>query len=276
MSETYHEVWVFKSECVLSVLDCWSKSVVSDFVFATMTSGWTTIAERDKSQLDNQPSTVSGTSSGLFSARLSLLRFINDLRAPVPQKGIRCPAVPWLVGLAQHFEKMSANQTTTTPTDPSGGISTVASAIDMLIVGTFFPALLVPIAAVLFFFSTPKLRRRPLFILNVLAIVFALGLGGIIIYNVVCGCFQIGTFYVLTSAVESRDFAPAFGPRICAGPDRPIICRPDAHPVHPPHPCLRRLPSSSTFLAAYIPHLHSHCRTQDCPHRQHRYLRNSH
>ncbi|KAI1795277.1 hypothetical protein LXA43DRAFT_1108278 [Ganoderma leucocontextum] len=82
---------------------------------------------------------------------------------------------------------MSANQTTSAPTAPPGGISTVASAVDMLIVGTFFPALLVPIAAVLFFFSTPKLRPRPLFILNVLAIVFALGLGGIIIYNVKVG-----------------------------------------------------------------------------------------
>lgn len=81
---------------------------------------------------------------------------------------------------------MSANQTTPALAPP-GGISTVASAIDMLIVGTFFPALLVPIAAVLFFFSTPKLRRRPLFILNVLAIAFALGLGAIIIYNVKVG-----------------------------------------------------------------------------------------
>lgn len=83
--------------------------------------------------------------------------------------------------------EMAVNQTVPLPvTVPTGGISTVASAVDMLIVGTFFPALLVPIGAVMFIFSTPQLRRRPVFILNVLAIVSALGLGGIIIYNVVC------------------------------------------------------------------------------------------
>ena len=81
---------------------------------------------------------------------------------------------------------MANNQTLPLPaTIPTGGISTVASAVDMLIVGTFFPALLVPIGAVMFVFSTPQLRRRPVFILNALAIAFALGLGGVIIYNVV-------------------------------------------------------------------------------------------
>ncbi|KAI0705617.1 hypothetical protein C8Q76DRAFT_630402 [Earliella scabrosa] len=55
--------------------------------------------------------------------------------------------------------------------------------VTLLIIVSFLPALLVPTAAVLFFFSTPQIRQRPIFILNASALVVGMALGGQSIYN---------------------------------------------------------------------------------------------
>ena len=57
----------------------------------------------------------------------------------------------------------------------------VQEEVKWLVLMTTYTAFLVPIAAVLFFLSTPQLRGRPVFILNVctLAIGFAQGIIGI-------------------------------------------------------------------------------------------------
>ena len=53
----------------------------------------------------------------------------------------------------------------------------------MLIIVTFFTALLVPIAVALFLFSDPPLRKKPVFICNVLAALLGLAYGGVGIYS---------------------------------------------------------------------------------------------
>ena len=59
----------------------------------------------------------------------------------------------------------------------------LAGNVNLLVVETVFPTLLVPITIGLFVFSTPKLRRKPVFILNIVAMVLGLVLGGISIYT---------------------------------------------------------------------------------------------
>ncbi|RDX48920.1 hypothetical protein OH76DRAFT_1404109 [Lentinus brumalis] len=54
--------------------------------------------------------------------------------------------------------------------------------VNLLVIETVFPTLLVPIAVGLFLFSTPELRRKPVFILNIIAIVLGLLLGSIAVY----------------------------------------------------------------------------------------------
>ena len=60
---------------------------------------------------------------------------------------------------------------------PPPGLNYVAAiepSVSLLLVGTIGASMLVPVAAVLFSFSTRSIRRRPVFILNVVGI--ALGL----------------------------------------------------------------------------------------------------
>ena len=57
--------------------------------------------------------------------------------------------------------------------------------VDLLIVETVFPTLLVPIAVCLFMFTKPEIQRKPVFILNVFSIMFGLVFGGIAIATVV-------------------------------------------------------------------------------------------
>lgn len=59
----------------------------------------------------------------------------------------------------------------------------VREELKWLLLETTYSAFLVPIAVVLFFFSTPQLRRQPVFILNVCAIGLGIAQGITGIYN---------------------------------------------------------------------------------------------
>lgn len=59
------------------------------------------------------------------------------------------------------------------------------AATNLLVIASVFPALLVPIAIALFFFSDSTLRRKPIFILNVLAIMLGLAYGALGMFTVV-------------------------------------------------------------------------------------------
>ena len=63
--------------------------------------------------------------------------------------------------------------------------------VNLLVVDTVFPTLLVPIAIGLFLFSTPELRRKPIFILNVVAILLGLIFGSIAIYSQVWSIVRV-------------------------------------------------------------------------------------
>ena len=62
-------------------------------------------------------------------------------------------------------------------------LALVQEELKWLLLETIYSAFLVPIAVILFFFSTKQLRRRPTFILNVCAIVLGIAQGIIGIYN---------------------------------------------------------------------------------------------
>ncbi|KAI0669089.1 hypothetical protein C8Q78DRAFT_958983, partial [Trametes maxima] len=69
---------------------------------------------------------------------------------------------------------------------PPPGLNYVAAirpSLDLLLIGTVWSAFLVPVAIALFFFSTPFTRRQPVFVMNVLAILFGLTEGAVNIYN---------------------------------------------------------------------------------------------
>ena len=59
----------------------------------------------------------------------------------------------------------------------------VQEELKWLLLETVYSAFLIPIAVVLFFFSTPQLRRRPIFLLNVCALALGIGQGIIGISN---------------------------------------------------------------------------------------------
>lgn len=72
------------------------------------------------------------------------------------------------------------------PFVPPAGLNFVAAiepSLNLLMIGTVWSSFLVPIAIALFFFSTPALRRRPVFILNVVSVACGLVLGALNIYN---------------------------------------------------------------------------------------------
>ncbi len=58
-------------------------------------------------------------------------------------------------------------------------------AVDLLIVETVFPTLLIPLAICLFMFTKPEIQRKPVFVLNVLSIMLGLVFGGIAVATVV-------------------------------------------------------------------------------------------
>ena len=59
------------------------------------------------------------------------------------------------------------------PPPPPPGLNYIAiikPSLTFLVIGCICTAMLVPITVILFFFSTPSLRRKPIFILNVMSI----------------------------------------------------------------------------------------------------------
>ncbi|PFH53348.1 hypothetical protein AMATHDRAFT_137971 [Amanita thiersii Skay4041] len=60
------------------------------------------------------------------------------------------------------------------PPPPSGlnYIEAIKPALNLLLIGAIWSAMLLPLLITLFFFSTKELRRKPIFILNVLALLF--------------------------------------------------------------------------------------------------------
>ncbi|KAI0691630.1 hypothetical protein C8Q76DRAFT_758730 [Earliella scabrosa] len=81
---------------------------------------------------------------------------------------------------------MSIPTSTTLPlplTLPPAIQAQLDASVNLLVIWTFFPALLVPIAVALFLFSNPPLRKKPVFICNVLAVLLGLAYGGVGIYT---------------------------------------------------------------------------------------------
>lgn len=70
--------------------------------------------------------------------------------------------------------------------------------MNLVVIGTVWASFLVPIAVALFFFSTPSMRRRPVFIMNVLAILFGLIEGAVNLYN------QVRRVYILSALSAAR------------------------------------------------------------------------
>ena len=68
--------------------------------------------------------------------------------------------------------------------------------VDLLIVETVFPTLLIPMTVCLFMFTRPEIQRKPVFIFNVLSIMFGLVFGGIAIAIIV-------RLYYIFSAISS-------------------------------------------------------------------------
>ncbi len=62
-------------------------------------------------------------------------------------------------------------------------IAAIEPSLNFLLIGAISSSFLVPIAIALFFLSTPALRKRPVFILNVISIMLGLCQGALGIYN---------------------------------------------------------------------------------------------
>ncbi|KAH0836877.1 hypothetical protein J3R83DRAFT_8672 [Lanmaoa asiatica] len=85
---------------------------------------------------------------------------------------------------------MSTNATTPGPISPSAAPppgppapdlnAIIHPSLNSIVIGHTFLTLLLPLVIALFYFSTPQSRRRPIFILNVVAIIFAF-VGGVMI-----------------------------------------------------------------------------------------------
>ena len=85
---------------------------------------------------------------------------------------------------------MASHPMSTTPAGLPGGlmlgpVASIIPSLKSLLLATVFSSFLIPTAVVLFFFSTPILRRRPTFVLNVCAIVLGLVQGMLYMYFVV-------------------------------------------------------------------------------------------
>ncbi|RPD53621.1 hypothetical protein L227DRAFT_616824 [Lentinus tigrinus ALCF2SS1-6] len=78
------------------------------------------------------------------------------------------------------------------------------SLVNLLVVETVFPTLLIPIAVCLFMFTKPEIQRKPIFVLNVLSIMFGLVFGGFCIATVsrtVAGYFVSPQFFTAVNAL---------------------------------------------------------------------------
>ena len=71
------------------------------------------------------------------------------------------------------------------PPPPPGTnyVAAIKPSLNLLMIGTVWTSFLIPITIALFFFSTPDIRRRPVFILNLVSIALGLVQGAVNIYN---------------------------------------------------------------------------------------------
>ncbi|KAJ6593198.1 hypothetical protein B0H19DRAFT_920797, partial [Mycena capillaripes] len=68
------------------------------------------------------------------------------------------------------------------PTTGLNYIAAIKPSLSLLMVGTVWSSMLIPLLVVLLFFSTPFLRRQPIFIMNVIAVLMGLVIGIISAY----------------------------------------------------------------------------------------------
>ncbi len=88
------------------------------------------------------------------------------------------PATPHISALL----KMPSLPPTLTPLIlPPALQAELGSIVDLLIIETVFPTLLVPVAVFLFASTTSEVRRKPVFVLNIVAILLGLIFGGVAI-----------------------------------------------------------------------------------------------
>ncbi|EJF60337.1 hypothetical protein DICSQDRAFT_147987 [Dichomitus squalens LYAD-421 SS1] len=80
---------------------------------------------------------------------------------------------------------MSNLQSGSLPSPPPGftPIAVIRPSLHVLLIGTILPAMLVPILIILFVFSTPDLRRKPVFMFNVIVIMLGIAIGIFHIYG---------------------------------------------------------------------------------------------
>ncbi|KAF7328830.1 hypothetical protein MVEN_02512100 [Mycena venus] len=87
------------------------------------------------------------------------------------------------------------------PPPPPPGLNYIAAikpSLSLLMIGTVWSTMLIPLLAVLLFFSTRDLRRQPMFIMNVVSILAGLAIGMINVYLEVTAIL-----YPLTQAKKS-------------------------------------------------------------------------
>jgi hypothetical protein len=75
----------------------------------------------------------------------------------------------------------SGNETTAIPPELTAEIlqayaTAIRPPISLLLTSTIFGSMLIPLLIILFYFSTPSSRRRPIFILNVLSAMVGIGM----------------------------------------------------------------------------------------------------
>ena len=86
------------------------------------------------------------------------------------------------------------------PSPPPPGlnyIAVISPVLRSVLLGHSFLVLLLPLVYGLLFFSTPKTRRQPVFVLNVFNICLAIAVGIMLDYRGICATF-INRFFPLT------------------------------------------------------------------------------
>lgn len=97
---------------------------------------------------------------------------------------------------------MSASSTDTQPIFPPPGTNFLASidaALPFLLIASTMSSVLLVMLVALLFFSTPSMRRKPIFILNVAAILLSIAGGVINVYEQVCQ-FRLGVLQLIICA----------------------------------------------------------------------------
>lgn len=65
----------------------------------------------------------------------------------------------------------------TLPPGVAAYVKTITSSLTLLVIGAVWAAVLVPLLILLLFFSTPSLRRRPIFLMNLVSVSLGITLG---------------------------------------------------------------------------------------------------